>query len=97
MFYLCLAVSVAWLVYFVYLDTRIYGRKIKVEEVEDGGEGESAADVELVDPTAAAEESEIEDFSIEEEITDTDPDQESILDSDLGDVTSNKEDLDQTA
>jgi large subunit ribosomal protein L9 len=69
----------------------------EVEEVEDGAEGERAADVELVDQTAAAEDSEIEDFSIEEEITDTDPDQESILDSDLGDVTSNKEDLDQTA
>jgi large subunit ribosomal protein L9 len=72
----------------------------EVVEVENGSEGESAPDAEATDPMAAdavAEESEIEDVSAEAEITDTDPDQETFLDSDLGDVTSTEEDLDQTA
>ncbi len=81
----------------------------EVAEVEAGAEGENAAAAEAMDPAvdaaaedaaaedAGAEESEIEDVSIEEEITDTEPDQETTLDSELDDVTSTGEDLDQTA
>lgn len=82
----------------------------EVLEVEAGAEGEIAAAMEAMDPAAedaaaenaavenaGAEEAEIEDVSIEEEITDTEPDQETTLDSELDDVTSTGEDLDQTA
>jgi large subunit ribosomal protein L9 len=72
----------------------------EVLEVEAGEEGESAAAAEVMATTeaaAVAEENEIDDVSIEEVITDIEPDQETILDSELDDVTSAEEDLEPTA
>ncbi|GMQ78050.1 MAG: hypothetical protein BMS9Abin02_0547 [Anaerolineae bacterium] len=68
--------------------------------VEAGAEGESVAAAEAMDTTAAAavaEENDIEDIFVEEEAADTEPDQETILNSELDNVTSTEEDLEPTA